>query len=331
MTAAERSDPVQLWRDISEGVRLLRAGMPVAIPTETVYGLAARIDDGAAIERLFRLKNRPFFDPLIVHITGIDDVSLVAREFPEAARRLAAELWPGPLTIVLPRRDDLNPMICAGLDSVAVRAPAHPAARRIIRRLGVPLAAPSANKFSKTSPTSAAHVRSNFSDDEVFVVDAGPCPVGIESTVVEVSQSSGGVLVEILRPGMIGEEEIKRALPGASVGMRASAASPGNTAEHYRPAIPLVICDESHWPLSAADSARIISALGIRGGRHDELVLDSNAALAARQLYSELHRLGAGSADFLAVVRRNKMCGSHWEAVWDRLRRAASLALDSGV
>ena len=317
--------------DLAEAARRLRSGEPVAIPTETVYGLAAPIDSPSAVETVFRLKERPFFDPLIVHVSRADELDVFcAGEVPSSVKILAARFWPGPLTLVVPRRADLNPMICAGLPTVGVRCPAHPFARRLIRSVGVPLAAPSANKFTRTSPTSAEHVRAAWPESELFVLDGGRSSVGIESTVLRATDDGLTAYIEILRPGIIGEREIVAALSACFKSVSITAVdnnlAPGQTPEHYRPGVPLVIA-ASRTPLAPGALSEIAVRLGIPTGVPEELVLNSEAVLAARELYAGMHRLSALRPSFILVRKTPEQSGGAWEAIWDRLDRAASLTL----
>lgn len=319
----------QLWKDIATGCARLLGGEPVAIPTETVYGLAARIDDSSAVTRVFELKERPFFDPLIVHLESSTRLHDVVKDVAPLAAHLAARLWPGPLTMVLPRKDTVNPMICSGLDTVAVRVPAHPVARRILRRVGVPLAAPSANRFGKTSPTTAAHVRGEWPDGSVFVVDAGPCPVGIESTVVDFGSGAAGETIRVLRPGMITEAELSTALRdyagSVSIAFAESVASPGHLPYHYQPSIPLVIASAGQLPLSRTACESLAKRLALPGTAYATVELDANPMFAARTLYASLRQLALSGADFLIVERKSQHSSPEWRAVWDRLERAATL------
>lgn len=311
----------------------LRDGGVVAIPTETVYGLAARIDRHEGIEGIFRLKRRPFFDPLIVHVASLEQGRTLVPSFPVAARALAERFWPGPLTIVLPHSGNIDPMICAGLDTVGVRCPAHPIARRLIRRAGAPLAAPSANIFSKTSPTTAEHVRLHWSADEVPVVDGGPCDVGLESTVVRVLPGDES-FVELLRPGLIDRSALEAALSelpySVEVRRTASGASPGNAEIHYRPSVPLVLLMGDGSPITPV----LVQAVAERLQLPDpsgaaEIVLPREPVLASRILYSEMYRLAAGKPSFLVVTCPLDVgAGDAWEGIRDRLGRAASFKLE---
>lgn len=319
------------WSDLARASALLRAGEVIGLPTETVYGLAARIDHPHAIERIFTLKERPFFDPLIVHVARTAEVLTVAASVNPPEQALMNALWPGPLTLILPRREDLNPMICAGLDTVAVRAPAHPFARRVIRRAGRPLAAPSANKFGKTSPTVAANVREFWGPDELFVLDGGPCEIGIESTVARIlPDGANSAAVEVLRPGGVTGKVLAStlvaALPNLHVTVRylESTASPGHVRHHYMPVVPLVIVDE---PLGETSRARLRADLGFEPVRPGRLALPNDPRIAARMLYAEMRRLCQEGADAIFVARDRIQTGDEWRGIWDRLERAATLDL----
>ncbi|NUM87845.1 MAG: threonylcarbamoyl-AMP synthase [Bdellovibrionales bacterium] len=313
-------------QDIQAARALLRKGEVVAMPTETVYGLAAPIDNESGLKRIFAVKERPLFDPLIVHVADIRDAMKVVRSWPAAAAALAKKFWPGPLTLVLPKAAGVNSLITAGLDTVGVRMPAHPVAQKLIRATGCPLAAPSANKFGKTSPTKAEHVRKSF--PEIFIVDGGPSEVGLESTVVEVREGPSGTGLFLLRPGAVTKEMIEAALVEAgisiSVDRLTSSASPGHTENHYMPVIPLVIVDGA-MRLSESLRARIIDDFQLSTGSiGTELKLDSNPKLAARSLYAKMRDASDTGSEFIWVVRRKENSGGLWEAIWDRLERAAS-------
>ncbi len=310
----------------------MRLGEVVAIPTETVYGLAARIDRPDAIKNIFLLKERPLFDPLIVHVARFSQVSAVAESLTRAEEALARGIWPGPLTLVVKRRPDLNPMICSGLESVGIRCPKHPFARRLIDRAGAPLAAPSANKFSRTSPTQVQHVRSFWNEAELMIVDGGPCQVGIESAVVRLREEAPGkIQLEILRPGSISDLALSAPLIAAgfevTVSRTQDSSSPGQLADHYRPGIPLVLLPSGILPLASERVEWIASALGVADLRYRALELDFSPQLAARELYSELHRLSDTDNGFLVFEDSVEKQAPGWDALWDRLRRAASLDL----
>lgn len=302
------------------------------MPTETVYGLAASIRREDGLKQIFAIKERPFFDPLIVHIADLDQINQVAREFPPEARLLAQVFWPGPLTMVLPKHASVPGIITAGLDTVGVRMPKHPIALDLIRLCGVPLAAPSANKFGKTSPTRADHVHKSFEKEQLFVLEGGQSEVGVESTVVSFGKEGTQTLVTILRPGAITEEMLKKAFAEKNISVvvkRASSnASPGNTEHHYMPSIPLIIMETSAVSLTPKNFSLIHSdfCFDPNHARPVELHLDSNPKFAARELYVNLRQCSESGADYIYVLKRPEETGGLWEAIWDRLHRAASRA-----
>lgn len=316
----------RITTDVDACAAALRRGEVVAIPTETVYGLAGSIRSQAAIRRIFEVKRRPLFDPLIVHIADLAQKDEVARHWPDAAGRLAARFWPGPLTIVLPRGEAVDPMITAGLPSVGVRMPRHPMALDVIRAAGAPLAAPSANRFGRTSPTTAAHVASEFADEDLLILDGGPCEVGVESTVLSVEDHDGDVAVRIYRPGFVTREAIETELGQGARRVRIERAtgpeSPGQSESHYRPRVPLVIVDAP--AAGRAARGRAAGALGLPEASGVEVRLEADPLLAARRLYAEMREHGASGARFMFVVRAPGMRGDAWDAVWDRLERAAT-------
>ncbi len=301
----------------------------VALPTETVYGLAASIYSEEGLKKVFAIKERPFFDPLIVHISDLEQKKQVISHWSPLADYLAAEFWPGPLTMVLPRHPNLNPLITAGLETVGLRMPAHPVARKLIEACGFPLAAPSANKFGKTSPTKAEHVSKSFSGEDLIVIDGGPSEVGLESTVVALGQDGGKDLVTVLRPGAITKDILEAAMKkrGGSfeVNHASSVASPGNTEHHYMPPIPLFIVEQDGVGLKQKIREEICSDFGFdRNVTCSEVRLDPNPKIAARALYSKLREGAEGNAAFLYVFRRADQFGGLWDAIWDRLQRASS-------
>ena len=308
--------------DLLKARDLLKAGDVVAMPTETVYGLAASIDSEKGLQKIFALKERPFFDPLIVHVSSFEQAKQVTREFPPLADFLARWFWPGPLTLVLPKAPHVNSLITSGLDTVAVRFPAHPLAQELIAMTGTPLAAPSANRFGRTSPSTAAHVRHEFPDSDLYIIDGGPCEVGLESTVITLSENE----IRILRPGGITKENFEDALSRwshpVSIVRAESSESPGHLKHHYMPVVPLAIVSEDLTDAMLTDIARDLKIAKPRNPR--ELSLTTDATQAARRLYSEMRVLSEEGADFLYVVESAERQGGLWTAVWDRLTRAAS-------
>lgn len=300
-------------------------GKLVAIPTETVYGLAAPIDRPELISRIFTLKERPFFDPLIIHVDGIAMAKKWVELWPQAAQMLAEKFWPGPLSIVLPKAAAVDERITSGLTTVAVRCPQHPWTLELIKLMGVPLAAPSANKFGKTSPTSAAHVKEEFSAKDVLVLDGGTCDVGIESTIVKIENHCA----IIMRQGMITPEQIKTVLAPLHFTVelynKQAIEAPGQIKHHYMPKIPVV--EIPTWPLASWHS-EIIRRLGING-QGCELVLDQDPALTARKLYSNLRLLAESGAAYIAWSQPQHLNTDReaWASILDRLRRASGLTI----
>ena len=295
---------------IAAAAAILRAGGLVAVPTETVYGLAARADDGAAVAGIYAAKGRPSFNPLIVHVADVGQAAALA-EFAPLARRLAAAFWPGPLTLVLPRRADaaVASLVTAGLDTIALRCPAHPVVQALIAAVG-PLAAPSANASGRISPTRAAHVLASL--DEVMVIDAGPCAAGVESTIVAVEANGW----RLLRPGAVAVDALA-AVAGAPLAPAVSAAvqAPGMLASHYAPAQPVrleaitALAHEFHIGFGAVAGDASLSTRG-------------DLVEAAARLFDLLHRAQASGRAGIAVapVPHHGL----GQAINDRLARAAA-------
>jgi L-threonylcarbamoyladenylate synthase len=315
--------------DLEAAKNVILSGGIVALPTETVYGLAASIHNEEGIKKIFAIKERPFFDPLIVHISERTQLSQVIEKMPPLADFLAKKFWPGPLTLILPKLAGLNPLITSGLETVGVRMPAHPVARALIDLCRVPLAAPSANKFGKTSPTKAEHVAKGFEKDHLMILDGGQSEVGLESTVLETSEENGKAILTILRPGGITEDVLQSAMKERGlpfeVRRKSSLASPGNIEHHYMPNIPLVIVNQDEPNLKQQRRDEICKDFELdRNVRGAELKLDSNPKLAARSLYARMREGSDSGASFIYVLRRKDQVGGLWDAIWDRLQRAAS-------
>jgi L-threonylcarbamoyladenylate synthase len=299
---------------IARAARLLRAGLLVAIPTETVYGLAGDASDARAIAEIFAAKKRPRFNPLIVHVA---DTSAAARlaVFDDRARKLAAAFWPGPLTLVLPRKPDspIALLATAGLDTLALRVPAHPVARALIRAAGRPLAAPSANRSGRVSPTTAQHVAAELGPRVSLILDGGACKVGIESTVLDLT----GHRAVLLRPGGIAREAIE-ALVGKLARPRAGGKirSPGQLASHYAPDRPLRV--NARAPRAGE------AYLGFGAQLHATLNLSSKRDLAeaAANLFAALRTLDR--APFKAIAVAPIPPHGLGLAINDRLKRAAA-------
>jgi L-threonylcarbamoyladenylate synthase len=277
----------------------------VAFPTETVYGLGANAFDPTAVERIFTAKRRPHTSPLIVHVDSIEMARGLAACWPPAAETLARRYWPGPLTLVVAKRPEIPDIVTAGLPTVGLRMPAHPLALELIRAAGVPIAGPSANRFTELSPTTAGHVPESLAD---YVLDGGPARVGIESTVLSLVDAP-----LLLRPGVIPLPEIEAligpvetaAAPGAG-----AHASPGMHPRHYRPATPLYLIGVGECPPQGHGA-------WLRIGRE----MPANPLEYAAVLYETLHRLDTERLEWIAVERPPET--PEWAGVLDRLRRAA--------
>lgn len=311
--------------DFERAVALLRDGQLVGMPTETVYGLAADATDARAVLRIFEAKGRPRFDPLIVHVADAAQAWTVA-EPSDAARQLAEAFWPGPLTMVLWRRSVIPDVVTSGLDTVAVRCPGHPVARALIAGAGVPLAAPSANRFGSLSPTTADAVREQLGDRVALVLDGGPSRVGVESTVLRLVDDAPVVL----RPGGITREQLEavlqRSVTGATrqvieAGLPAEA--PGMLASHYAPACPLILKD-GPWPTAAGVGLLAFTGEALPAGvRAEVLSPEGHLPTAAAKLFAALRRLeAAGCTAIVAELVPEEGLGV---AINDRLRRAAGL------
>jgi len=318
--------------DADRAVTLLNNGDVAAIPTETVYGLAGSIRDEKAMKKIFEVKKRPFFDPLIVHVADTEQIKDVASSASPAAQKLMEKFWPGPLTLVLPKTSQLPSLITSDLPNVAVRMPKHPIALDIIRRTG-PLAAPSANRFGKTSPTRAQHVDDEFRG-KVAVVDGGDCDVGIESTVIKVNESENEIEILILRPGVIGEEELNSALSDSqkiiTVEQGAAKDSPGQLENHYQPEKPLVIADEAVlWTDEVhQDICRHLECSG--SGRPVRWSFsEKTPALVARTLYAEMREKTAegANAPYLYLALPKNYYKPSWSALRDRIEKASYLKI----
>jgi L-threonylcarbamoyladenylate synthase len=291
---------------VAHAAELIRAGRLVAFPTETVYGLGANALDAAAVERIFAAKRRPRSSPLIVHVDSIAMAQTLAADWPEAAETLARHYWPGPLTLVVPKRSVVPDIVTAGLPTVGLRMPAHALALELIRTAQVPIAAPSANRFTELSPTAAEDVPGQLAD---FVLDGGPARVGIESTVL----SLAGMPL-LLRPGVIPLPEIESLIGPVAIAEAAAEGphpSPGMHLRHYRPATSLYLISPGSPPPEGRGAC-------LRLGR--EMPADPREYAAV--LYRTLHRLDGEHLEWIAVECPPET--PEWAGVLDRLRRAAA-------
>jgi len=313
-------------QELEKAKTFLKMGRVVAIPTETVYGLAASILSPEGIDNIFKIKERPSFDPLIVHISDLSQLKGVVSHWPLIADYLARQFWPGPMTLVLPKHESLNSKITAGLNTVGVRMPKHPLTRKLISELNTPLAAPSANKFGKLSPTRAEHVEQAFKNEDLLIIDGGPSEVGLESSVIAIEND---YLIKILRPGLITKEVIENTVEDWPSKIKiietSSQASPGHLEDHYQPAIPLIIVKNNPDEKTAL---RIQNKLSLKGKEFVELILRDDPIQEARNLYHSLHKLSETKADFILVKKdSDKQANKEWTPIWDRLQKASSLDL----
>jgi L-threonylcarbamoyladenylate synthase len=331
--------PEQFAVAVARAADLLRAGDVVALPTETVYGLAANAFDARAVARIYDIKGRPAHNPIIVHVADMEMARACVAMWPESASRLARSFWPGPLTLVLPRAPIVPDSVTAGGPTVGVRWPSHPFIQAVIRACGFPLAAPSANLSNAISPTTAEHVRRHLGHELRLIVDGGPAEVGIESTVIDLSTTPP----RVLRPGMIHEAALAAALameslhpvpaePGKDIDTP-TLRSPGLLERHYAPRARLVM---RHWLDTAALETQI-DALGVSRSRTHVLahthipppdrlggvsILPRDAAAFARVLYAELHRCDEAGAELIVIEAAPE--GPEWRGLRDRLSRAAA-------
>jgi L-threonylcarbamoyladenylate synthase len=318
-----RWPPHRMRHNVGDAAEIIRRGGVVVFPTETVYGLGANAFDRLAVARVFEIKNRPRLDPLIVHVADRRHARCLVKDFPAEAWRLAERFWPGPLTLVLPKIDELPDIVTAGLRSVAIRVPCHAVALALLWETGVAVAAPSANLFGRISPTTAEHAAAQLGTEVDMILDGGPCSIGVESTVV----SFCGPNPLLLRPGGLPIEEIEAVVgplenpsPEEPVPL-----SPGRLPRHYAPRTPVVLCsDPSSLPSgsrlgllclekpSEADDFAAVEVLSEQGDLHE----------AAASLFAAMHRLDGLDLDF--IVARPLPRRGIGQAVMDRLTRASS-------
>ncbi|MBL8850578.1 MAG: threonylcarbamoyl-AMP synthase [Planctomycetaceae bacterium] len=311
--------------EIDEAARRIRAGGLVAFPTETVYGLGANALDPQAVARIFEAKQRPFFDPLIVHVPDLNAARALVQDFSPQATRLASRFWPGPLTLVLPKLDIVPDIVTAGMPTVAIRVPEHPVAQALLKAAACPIAAPSANPFGRISPTTAAHVREQLGDRVDLILDGGPCRVGVESTVLSlvdrpVLLRHGGVPVEDLE-AIVGP--IETAITSSTDD--APQAAPGMLTQHYAPRTPLRIVTNWHTVPADEDVGALFLVGHLRAKEFVAAEVLSQAGdlpEAAASLFAAMRRLDAqGLRVIYAELAPEVGIG---RAINDRLRRAAA-------
>jgi L-threonylcarbamoyladenylate synthase len=300
--------------ELLRAAELIRNGGLVAFPTETVYGLGANALDPEAVARIFAAKGRPSTSPLIVHVASVEMARGLVSEWPVTAEQLADRFWPGPLTLVLPKRPLVPDRVTAGLGTVGIRMPFHPVALELIRAAGVPIAAPSANRFTQLSPTSAEHVREGLGDAVDLILDGGSTDVGIESTVVSLAAHPPA----LLRPGMVSRPDLEAIIGELEIVTSAAGPhpAPGLHHRHYSPRTHLVVTDT----LPSGSGAWLWWRAALPAVRSIEM--PSEATAYAHQLYAILHELDRYGLDYIAVepVPDN----DEWAGVRDRLQRAAN-------
>ena len=321
---------------VKHAADLLRAGEVVALPTETVYGLAANARDEKAVAKIFRIKNRPANNPIIVHIASIEMAKRCVLAWPNPAEKLARAFWPGPLTLVLPCARGIPGMVTAGGRTVGVRWPGHPFIQAVIRECGFPLAAPSANLSGRVSPTNAEHVRKQLGDKISLIVDGGQSQIGIESTVLDLTVSPP----QVLRPGMIHAESLAAVIGEFRIqnsevnsGHGETLRSPGRLWRHYSPKASLLVLSwrddaDLNSQLSTLNAqlldCHVIAHTHIPSAEHFARVsvIPHDAEAFARAIYAELHRCDAAGAGLIVVETPPE--SPEWSGIADRLRRASA-------
>jgi len=312
-------------KDLDKAKEILEADGIIGLPTETVYGLAGNIFSEQAIKRIYEVKKRPLFNPLIVHIKGIDQLDLMACNIPSKAYQLAEVFWPGPLTLVVQKQSQIPDWITAGKQSVALRVPAHPLALALLQKLNFPLAAPSANPFSTISPTSAAHVEYYFNDLLPLILDGGECQRGIESTIIGFEDE----VPVLYRHGSLPLEEIERLIGPVTIKNRNNVApeAPGMLSKHYSPKTRLVLVEDLANALKKFEGKKLgVLSFGSTPNYKEVtcteyLSVQADMEEAANQLYAALHRLDQANLD-LIIAERLPDTGLG-RSINDRLERAA--------
>lgn len=296
--------------NINRAVNALLAGELVVLPTETVYGLAADASNPEAVERIFEAKGRPAENPLIVHVSHMDAVELWSDHMPKGLLKLARAFWPGPLTVVVPKNPRVPGVVTGGLDTVAIRIPSHSVALAVLEQSGMGLAMPSANPFMGLSPTRADRIDPSVAAHVACIIDGGPCRVGIESTVLDMSEGTP----KILRPGMISAEEIEAVIGVLDVASDSDRKGPGMYRRHYAPRVPTVLA-----PTAGAEDAGLVMGYAQNS---NQIQMPSDPVNYAKKLYSALAELEAKQVT--RIVIEEPPTGSEWAGVWDRITKASA-------
>ncbi len=314
--------------DINQAKALLLQGEVVAIPTETVYGLAGWIYSDAGLRKIFSTKERPFFDPLIVHIDTVEKAKSLTTNWTVVHEALARACWPGPLTLIAQKHDSISSLITSGLDSVGLRCPKHELTLKLLSTIEGGLAAPSANKFGKTSPTSAQHVFEEFGN-AVAILDGGACDIGIESTVAGVEEDREGWKVLIYRPGFYTAEKLQRILHDQRIQARVvyaeSPVAPGQLKHHYMPNIPLLITPPNvEWttlkPMIEEKLQKTFTHPAFWN-------LSTDPSLASRELYQNLRQFSQDGHDLILIQRNPHHAAEDWKGIWNRLNKAKTFEI----
>lgn len=324
--------------DVTRAVDILRKGGVVALPTETVYGLGADASNSEAVAKVFALKNRPVDHPLIVHISGVDKLPQWADEIPASAQVLASRFWPGPLTMIFKRAPSVLDAVTGGQDTIGLRVPNHPLTLQVLAEFGGGVAAPSANRFGKISPTRAEHVAEEFGDRVDYILDGGPCEVGLESTIVDLTAERP----RILRLGAVTAEDIDSALGHAGYtegggrtsreGEPSPPKTPGSLVAHYAPETPMCLVASGELATRALELASLGRSVGVIARKPAPsaeiaaqcrwVMISPEAAEYGRLLYATMRKLDQMRCDVILVEAPPAL--KEWEAIADRLTRAAS-------
>ncbi|MCX8491953.1 MAG: L-threonylcarbamoyladenylate synthase [Cyclobacteriaceae bacterium] len=314
----------EIGTDILKAKSLLKNGELVGIPTETVYGLAGNALNVSAVAKIFQAKDRPFFDPLIIHVADIDAIDAYVEKIPALATKLANTFWPGPLTLVLPRKINIPDLVTSGIDTVGIRCPSHPLTNQLLRELSFPLAAPSANPFGYISPTKASHVNDQLGEKINYILDGGECTVGIESTIIGFENG----LPQILRMGGLSVEEIESVAGKITVHLHSTSnpKAPGQLQSHYSPKKKLVLDDLKKWVTTyGSDRVGVLAFKELQNqiepGHQRVLSPTGDLTEAAQNLFSYLRQLD--QLNIQVIVAEEVPEVGLGRAINDRLRRAS--------
>ena len=315
-----------------QAVHFIHQGEVVAIPTETVYGLAGSTESELALKKIFQIKKRPLFNPLIIHCCDQKMMREFHTEEHPLLNKMIKHFCPGPITFILNKTKKVHTMITAGQPKVGLRIPKHPLTLKLIQKTGLALCAPSANLYGTLSPTCAKHIHQSFKDT-VPVLDGGPCTVGIESTVLEPDFKQKCFF--ILRPGHISKKDLihwlrKEKLTDWKINNKSSALSPGQSHQHYQPSVPIVILETKKQTISLEIINEHLQSLFPSSNQKNfkNLKLEKSAVLSARNLYEQMYTLSQNSAHVLYTIKTLKNSTEDWEAIWNRLYKASSFKIN---